>query len=225
MNNRKRRKLEYYSSEDDLELPIASPLRGSGDFFNGKTSIPIFAKGKKTFTTEGIVQMLFNATNDDVKCREPPKQVQMDAVFLIDLRFVPLDDLRADGLPQYDSYGGKRTIKIDVADDNQGELKVKIISSRRKDLEPNTKAKTYHLERLYHSWNVLKDNKYHRRIMHIREPNGAIVNNVACVQYVYEKEEVQFAIKPHKGSKTGNSVPYTRTKPSVVRNLDKKLSS
>lgn len=48
--------------------------------------------------------MLFNATNDDVKCREPPKQVQMDAVFLIDLRFVPLDDLRADGLPQYDSY-------------------------------------------------------------------------------------------------------------------------
>ena len=133
--------------------------------------------------------------------------------------------IRADGLPQYDSYGGKRTIKIDVADDNQGELKVKIISSRRKDLEPNTKAKTYHLERLYHSWNVLKDNKYHRRIMHIREPNGAIVNNVACVQYVYEKEEVQFAMKPHKGSKTGNSVPYTRTKPSVVRNLDKKLSS
>ena len=169
--------------------------------------------------------MLFNATNDDVKWRKPLKQVQMDAVFLIDLRFVPLDDLRADGLPQYDSYGGKRTITIEVADDNQGELKVEIISSQRKDLEPNSKAKTYHLERLYHSWNVGKENKYHRRIMHVREQNGAIVNDVACVQYVYEKEEVQFAMKPHKGSKSGNSVPYTRTKPSVVRNLDKKLSS
>ena len=171
------------------------------------------------------MQMLFNATNDDVKCREPPKQVQMDAVFLIDLRFVPIDDLRADGLPQYDSYGGKRTITIDVADDNQGELKVEIISSQRKGLEPNSKAKTYQLERLYHSWNVGKDNKYHRRIMHVREQNGAIVNNVACVQCVYEKEEVKFAMKPHKGSKSGNSVPYTRTKPSVVRNLDQKLSS
>lgn len=169
--------------------------------------------------------MLFNATNDDVKCREPPKQVQMDAVFLIDLRLVPLDDLRADGLPQYDSYGGKRTIIIEVADDSQGELNVEIICSQRKDLEANSKAKTYHLERLYHSWNVGKENKYHRRIMHVREQNGAIVNDVACVQYVYEKEEVQFAMKPHKGSKSGNSVPYTRTKPSVLRNLDKKLSS
>ena len=164
--------------------------------------------------------MLFNATNDDVKCREPPKQVQMDAVFLIDLRFVPMHDLRADGLPQYDSYGGKRTITIDVADGNQGELKVEIISSQRKDLEPNSKAETYRLERLYHSWNVGKDNKYHRRIMHVRDQNGAIVN-----KYVYEKEEVKFAMKPHKGSKSGNSVPYTRTKPSVVRNLDQKLSS
>lgn len=61
--------------------------------------------------------------------------------------------------------------------------------------------------------------------MHVREQNGAFVNNVACIQYVYEKEEVQFAMKPHIGSKSGNSVPYTRTKPSVVRNLDKKLSS
>ena len=89
----KRRKLKYDSSEDDPKLLIASPLRGSGDFFNGKTSISNFAKGKRTVTTEGIVQMLFNATNDDVKCRELPKQVQIDAVFLIDPRFVPLNDL------------------------------------------------------------------------------------------------------------------------------------
>ena len=89
----KRRKLKYDSSEDDPKLLIASPLRGSGDFFNGKTSISNFAKGNRTVTTEGIVQMLFNATNDDVKCRELPKQVQIDAVFLIDPRFVPLNDL------------------------------------------------------------------------------------------------------------------------------------
>ena len=39
--------------------------------------------------------MLLNATNDIVKCTEPPKHVQMNAMFLIDLRYIPLDDLRA----------------------------------------------------------------------------------------------------------------------------------
>ena len=83
-----------------------------------------------------------------------------------------------------------------MADDNQGELKVEIISSQRNEQnkEWNSKAKTYHLEHLYHSWKSGKDNKYHRRIMHLREQNGAIVNIVACIQCVYEKE-VQVAAK------------------------------
>ena len=51
-----------------------------------------------------------------------------------------------------------------------------------------------------------------------------IVNIVASIQCVYEKE-VQFAAKLHKGSKSGDKVPSTRTKASVVPNLDKKLSS
>ncbi|KAL9953121.1 hypothetical protein ACROYT_G040483 [Oculina patagonica] len=221
---RRRSDSDSISSEDD-QLPIASPLKGCGELYSGNKSIPIFAKGKRSFTTEGMVQMLFNATNDDVKCREPPKQVQMNAVFLIDLRYIPLDDLRADGLPQYDTYGGKRTITVEVDDVNQSELKVEIISSQRNAVPSKSKLKICQLERLYHSWNVGKDNKYHRRIMHVREQNGAIVNNVACVQYVYEKEEVQFGMKPHKSSKGDKGVPYTRTKPSVVRNLDQKLTS
>ena len=196
-------------------------MRGSIECYNDKESIPIFMRGKKTFSTEGMVQMLFKATNDNVKCTEPPKQVQMNAVFLIDLRYIPLDDLRADGLPQYDNYDGKRTIPVDVEDNNNDELKVVVISCERVKSSP--KARRYHLERLYHSWNLGK-NKYHRKIMHVRDETGAIVNNVACVQYIYDKEEVKFAMKPHKSSKNGKGVPYTRTKPSVVRNLDQKLT-
>ena len=169
------------------------------------------------FTTEGMVKMLLNATNDIVKCTEPPKHVQMNAVFLIDLRYIPLDDLRADGLSQYYNYDGRRTIPVE-----NGELKVVVTSSERKKPVP---ARRYYLERLYHSWNVKKKNKYHRRIMHVRDERGEVVNNVACVQYVYDKEEVKFAMKPHKSSKNGKGVPYTRTKPSVVRNLDNKLAS
>ena len=61
--------------------------------------------------------------------------------------------------------------------------------------------------------------------MHVRDERGEVVNNVACVQYVYDKEDVNFAMKPHKSSKSGKGVPYTRRKPSVVRNLDNKLAS
>lgn len=166
--------------------------------------------------------MLLNATNDIVKCTEPPKHVQMNAVFLIDLRYIPLDDLRADGLPQYDNYDGKRTMPVEVENDENGELKVVVTGCEREKPVP---ARRYYLERLYHSWNVKKKNRYHRRIMHVRDERGEVVNNVACVQYVYDKEEVKFAMKPHKSSKNGKGVPYTRTKPSVVRNLDNKLAS
>ena len=61
--------------------------------------------------------------------------------------------------------------------------------------------------------------------MHVRDERGEVVNNVACVQYVYDEEEVKFAMKPHKSSNNGKGVPYTRTKPSVVRNLDNKVAS
>ena len=104
----------------------------SGEFYNDNKRIPIFLREKKAFSTEEMVQVLFSATNDDVKCTEPPKQVQMNAVFLVDLRYIPLDDLRADGLPQYDSYNGKRTLNVVVEGDNHahGEFKVEIIHSQ-----------------------------------------------------------------------------------------------
>ena len=214
------RDYESGSSSDD---PCQSPLRGVGDFYNGNKSIPIFTKRKTTFTTEGMVHLLFNATNDALKCIECPKQIQMNAVFLIDLRRILLDNLRADGLPQYDNYNGKRTIPVDVEDDNNGELKVAINSFEQANSLP--KARCYYLERLYHSWNVKQNNKFHRRIMHVRDENGAIVNNVACVQYIYDREEMKFAVKPHKSSKIGRGTPYTRTKQSIVRNLDRKLTT
>jgi len=97
---------------------------------------------------------MFTWTNDDVKSTEPPKQVQMNAFPLLDLRYIPLDDLRADGLLLYDSYNGKRTINVVVEGDNQvyGEFNVDIIRSQRNKTQ--RKAKIYQLEWLYHSWNV-----------------------------------------------------------------------
>ncbi|XP_068683675.1 uncharacterized protein [Montipora foliosa] len=142
-------KWRHYESGSSSDDPCQSPLRGVGDFYNGNKSIPIFTRRKTTFTTEGMVQLLFNATNDALKCIECPKQVQMNAVFPIDLRRIPLDDLRPDGLPQYDNYDGKRTIPVDLEDDDNGELKVAVIGFEQANSLP--KARCYYLERLYHS--------------------------------------------------------------------------
>ena len=43
--------------------------------------------------------------------------------------------------------------------------------------------------------------------MHVRNEPGEVVNNVACVQYLNDKEEVKFAIKPHNNSSNGKGVP------------------
>lgn len=69
-------------------------------------------------------KVLLSETNDNVKCTEPPKHVQMNAAFLMDLRYIPFDELRAYGLPQYDNYDGKRTIPVEVENDKNGVLKL-----------------------------------------------------------------------------------------------------
>ena len=69
-------------------------------------------------------KVLLSETNDNVKCTEPPKHVQMNAAFLMDLRYIPFDELRAYGLPQYNNYDGKRTIPVEVENDKNGVLKL-----------------------------------------------------------------------------------------------------
>ena len=203
--------LDEFSNQEDIKVPVGR--YNTGEFYNGNKCMPIYMKGKKVFSTEEMVRMLFDATDNGLKCTAQPKQVQMNAVFLVDLRYISLDDLRADGLPQYDSYGEKRTITVEV-NDSDGELKVGIVNSQQLEVI-SPAVNHYQFERLYHSWNVGKDNKYHRRIMHLKKENGAIINNVACVQYVFAKEE-KFALKPHNSCKNDKGVPYTRTTPSVV---------
>ena len=57
---------------------------------------------------------------------------QQNAVFLIDLRYTPLEDLRANGLPRYDLYGGKRTLTVKVEQPEDGDDAEVVITSRSK---------------------------------------------------------------------------------------------
>ena len=66
-------------------------------------------------------ETVWSATDNLLKCRKHPKKVQQNAVFLIDLRYTSLEHLRADGLSQYEKYGGERTLTVEVDDDNDAD--------------------------------------------------------------------------------------------------------
>jgi len=98
------------SSSSDSDSESKDRLRAGGHplYFNNDKDVPIFHSDKCTYTTDEIVKILWSATEDQFKCRKPPKKVQQNAVFLIDLRYTSLEDLRDDGLPQYDTCGQSR---------------------------------------------------------------------------------------------------------------------
>ena len=177
---------EIFSSSDS-EFESKDHVRAGGHllYFNDDKDVPIFHSDKCIYTTAEIVKILWSAMDDLLKCSKPPKKVQQNAVFLIGLRYTSLEDLRADGLPQYDLYGSKCTLTVKVDDDvkvndDADDMKVMVTSRTKENLKSNNK---YHFERLYHSWNVgSKGNKFHRRIMHMRDRRNDIVNNVAFVQ-------------------------------------------
>ena len=97
------------------------------------------------------MKILLSATVNLTKCKKDVRICQRNVVFLIDLHCKPLEDLRADGLPQYDLYGGKWTLAIKVERPEDGDDAEVIITSRSK---ANLKGNMYHFERLYHSWTL-----------------------------------------------------------------------
>ena len=82
------------------------------------------------------------------------------------------------------------------------------------------------MKSLYHSWSAGSEgNKFHRKIVHMRDRRNDILNNVAFVQYVYDGDEEKIIRKPHQNSTKGRAPGYTRTKASVIRKIDTNMSS
>lgn len=59
----------------------------------------------------------------------------------------------------------------------------------------------------------------------MRDSRNDVVNNVAFVQYAFDGKEENVCEKPHKNTKKGKAPSYTRTKSSVVRNIDTKMKA
>ena len=201
-----------------LEETISSNEEGEVDtdeevklFFNDDKQFPIMGISRGKLEAELVLEILSRDHSLERKCQKQPMRVQRNALFIIDTRFVALEDLPADGNGTYINNG--RDCKTYQQKSNN---KWKKISSKRSQI---TKKSEYHLFREYR---YLKDSTdFHQTIFYARDSTGKILNNVALLQYRFTGPEHAIKAVPHGNAKTG--VPYTRTKPSVKRALNETL--
>ena len=99
----------------------------------------------------------------------------------------------------HDGYGGfrKKTITAMKSDDDEDQHSVTVVASKSEVLSRDDQ---YMLNRVYHTETFEDGNHFHRRIIYACDRRGDIVNNIALVQYCFEREERDFDLQPHGNS-------------------------
>lgn len=83
--------LTFFSDPDEVNFCGSSLI-----FIRGQTA---------SFAAEKIVKILGKDHKESVLCTHQPCRVQINASFLVDLRFIPLNDLQADDNGSYEHIG------------------------------------------------------------------------------------------------------------------------
>ena len=84
----------------------------------------------------------------------------------------------------------------------------------------------YVLNQIYHTKTFEDENDFYCKIIYVADHSGNIVNNVALVQYPFEREEIAFNLQPHGNSKKGiGTRGFTRTQPSTLATLKEKCAT
>ena len=95
-----------FNSEIEFFLSIRDPdeLEHFGD-------VPIYVRGKtSSFSGEKVVKIMVMKHNVNVLCKQQPQRVQINASFVIDLRYVTFEDLEADDNGSYINNGHLRIL-------------------------------------------------------------------------------------------------------------------
>ena len=162
-----------------------------------------------------IIKILGKVHKASVLCKHQPCRVQINASFLVDLRFVPLKDLQADDNGSYEHIGSQaKTFQLSF---KSSVLKDCNRISRKKVMGTNH----FFLTRKYHNCASSPDLK--RTISYCTTPGGDILGTIALIQYNFAKQEHAFRVKSHGNAKK-NKVPYTRTQDSTKTLLRSNLA-
>ena len=192
--------------------------------------MPLYERTARTFGITDVVKAVFRSQNEPgILCEEQPMRVQYNAVFLINLKHVPMKDLVADGNGTFTNTGQPtHTIEIGTNEENESENEnedegkksypqVKVLARAKRPLKCRSQ---FQVQRFY--YRHLKQTSFHRIISLLRNKEGEIHGNVAVLQYQWEGKEGEVTLAPHGNSKR-NSIPFTATKSSVKQKLEYNL--
>lgn len=204
------------SSSSDAESDRSSEIESNEEgriptFHNDEECTPIYEKANKAYYACDILRILSDPHPRTVKCSKQPMRVQYNSSFLIDLTFIPLDDLSADGNGCYVNNGNSTHTYKRI---RSGNWKRKS-SSRQASLGSNE----FHLVRNYRRLKEYPD--FRQTVAYLRDQRGDIVGNTAIVQNIFQGKEHEIKIFPHGNAK--QSKPFTRTKPSTISALRENL--
>ena len=123
-----------------------------------------------------------------------------------------------------DRYGGfrKKIIAVSENEDKESQCPFTVVASGSEVLSRDDQ---YVLNRVYHTKTFKDGNHFHRQIMYVCDKRGDIVNNVAFVQYCFEKEERDFDLKPHGNSCKDGAQGFNRTQSSTLATLKEKCAT
>ena len=156
--------------------------------------VPIYVRGTtSSFSGEKVIKIMAMKHNVNVLCKKQPERVQINASFVIDLRYVTFEDLEGDDNGSYINNGSPtHTFECDFTAEKLTNCKrIATKSASATDLT--------------------------RTISYCLTPSGEILNQVAFVQYNFKREEHKFKLLGHAKSKY--VVPYQRTKESTKAHL------
>ena len=149
--------------------------------------------------------------NANVLCKQQPQRVQINAAFVIDLRYVTFEDLEADDNGSYINNGSPtHTFECDF-------IAKKLIRCKRIASKRIEGSHYYYLVRKYRKCASATD--LVRTISYCLTPSGEILNQVAFVQYNFKGGEHKFKLLAHGNAKSKLSAPYQRTKESTKAHL------
>lgn len=153
--------------------------------------------------------------NANVLCKQQPQRVQINASFVIDLRYVTFEDLEADDNGSYINNGSP-THTFECEFNAEKLTRCKRIASKKIE-----GSHYYYLVRKYRKCASATD--LTRTISYCLTPSGEILNQVAFVQYNFKGGEHKFKLLTHGNAKSKHSAPYQRTKESTKAYLKSNL--
>ena len=160
------------------------------DEFEHFGDVPIYVRGTTgSFSGEKVIKIMAMKHNANVLCKQQPQRLQINASFVIDLRFVTFEDLEADDNGSYINNGSPtHTFECDLTAE-------KLTKCKRRATKRIEGSNYYYLVRKYRKCASATD--LTRTISYCLTLSGEILNQVAFV-----REEHKFKLLGHGNAKS-----------------------